>query len=212
MKPSKSEGLREKKKRLTRQHISDMATKLFFEHGFENVTVADVALAADVSRMTVSNYFSRKEELFFDRLDELCELLEKTLRQREARSPVAALRELTEELFDQKHQMTMRHEGVVKFWQVVAESPSLLNYALLQFDEISKKLGRMMAKSAGEEATDPTAHLLATIIGNTWRIAYTDALQREQSNPGELNTNAMKDIIIRGFNAAEAAARDTRYI
>lgn len=62
-------GLRERKKRLTRQRISGEATALFLERGFDEVAVAEVARAAGVSTMTVFNYFPRKEDLFLDRID-----------------------------------------------------------------------------------------------------------------------------------------------
>lgn len=63
-------GLRELKKRQTRQHISDVATGLFIERGFDEVTIAEVAAAAQVAKMTVTNHFRRKEDLVFDIRDE----------------------------------------------------------------------------------------------------------------------------------------------
>jgi len=65
------ESLRERKKAATRQAISDVATRLFEEHGFEQVTVAQIAEAANVSVKTIFNYFGTKEELFFDADDRL---------------------------------------------------------------------------------------------------------------------------------------------
>ena len=59
-------GRRERKKRQTRQAISDLATTLFLERGFDAVTVAEVARAADVAVQTVFNHFPTKEDLFFD--------------------------------------------------------------------------------------------------------------------------------------------------
>jgi AcrR family transcriptional regulator len=59
-------GRRERKKRQTRQAISDVATTLFLERGFDAVTVAEVARAADVAVQTVFNHFPTKEDLFFD--------------------------------------------------------------------------------------------------------------------------------------------------
>jgi AcrR family transcriptional regulator len=59
-------GLRESKKLRTRQEIANRAMQLFAQRGFDAVTVAEVAVAADVSEKTVYNYFPTKEDLFFD--------------------------------------------------------------------------------------------------------------------------------------------------
>lgn len=59
-------GRRERKKQLTRQAISDVATSLFLERGFDDVTVAQIAAAADVAVQTVFNHFPTKEDLLFD--------------------------------------------------------------------------------------------------------------------------------------------------
>ncbi len=50
----------------TREHVRTVAQRMFAEHGFDTVTIADVARAADVAVQTVFNHFSTKEELFFD--------------------------------------------------------------------------------------------------------------------------------------------------
>lgn len=59
------EGLRERKKRLTRKAIFDTAQTLFTERGFDNVTVAEIADAANVSVKTLFSYVRSKEELLF---------------------------------------------------------------------------------------------------------------------------------------------------
>ncbi|MFI9360848.1 TetR/AcrR family transcriptional regulator [Kitasatospora sp. NPDC053057] len=60
-------GLRERKKERTRQAISEAAIALFLEHGFDQVSVADVAAAAEVSKPTLFSYFASKEELVVHR-------------------------------------------------------------------------------------------------------------------------------------------------
>src|SRR6202161_4744728 len=64
-----SEGLRERKKRQMRRQLSDAATGLFLERGFDAVRVAEVAAACGVSEKTVFNYFPVKEALILDRLE-----------------------------------------------------------------------------------------------------------------------------------------------
>src|SRR5579875_3904658 len=68
-------GLRETKKQRTRETIARAAAGLFLERGFEAVTVEDVARAAEVSRQTVFNYFPTKEQMVFDREEEVAAAL-----------------------------------------------------------------------------------------------------------------------------------------
>jgi len=94
-----AEGLRERKKRQTRQYISDVATGLFLERGFDAVTIAEVAEAADVSVNTVYNYFPAKEDLFLDRSKGIVDRLARWVRGRGAgeSAAYAVLREIREE-------------------------------------------------------------------------------------------------------------------
>src|ERR1700704_4814627 len=71
-----AEGLRERKKRQMRQQISDTATEMFMERGFDAVRVAEIAEACGVSEKTVFNYFPTKESLLLD----LGEAVEESLR------------------------------------------------------------------------------------------------------------------------------------
>src|SRR4051794_38529645 len=96
--------LRESKKRETRQRISDVATGLFLARGFDAVTVEEIAAAAHVSKVTVFNYFARKEDLFLDREDDVQRLLRGALGERpKGQSPIDAIRRLVDSLCEQKH-------------------------------------------------------------------------------------------------------------
>ncbi|MDQ2754491.1 MAG: TetR/AcrR family transcriptional regulator [Actinomycetota bacterium] len=86
-------GLRERKKRQTRQLIAETAATLFAERGYEHVAVLDVAKAAEVSEQTVYNYFPTKQRLVLDREQEFLEAFTQLIRARpHGSSPAAALK------------------------------------------------------------------------------------------------------------------------
>ncbi|MGC0318623.1 TetR/AcrR family transcriptional regulator [Kitasatospora acidiphila] len=75
-----SPGLRESKKHRTHQHLAGTALRLFLAHGFDAVSVADVAAAAEVSKPTLFRYFAGKEDLvlcrFADHQDEAARIVQ----------------------------------------------------------------------------------------------------------------------------------------
>jgi AcrR family transcriptional regulator len=77
-----AQGLRERKKRRTRQLIGDTALELFLERGFDEVTIAEVARAADVDAKTIYNYFPSKPDLVYHRLEAFGDALLDAIRRR----------------------------------------------------------------------------------------------------------------------------------
>ncbi|MGW0907426.1 TetR/AcrR family transcriptional regulator [Streptomyces sp. NPDC002853] len=117
-------GLRESKKQETRQLISDCATRLFIDQGFEQTTIAEIAAAARVAKKTVTNYFPRKEDLALDHHEAFTEGLARAVAEREpGEEPLAALRRTFRAAL-------LAHSPVVGFTgpafaRMVAESPTL---------------------------------------------------------------------------------------
>ncbi|MFI6037808.1 TetR family transcriptional regulator [Streptomyces sp. NPDC051315] len=87
-------GLRERKKRRMYQVVSDVAVRLFLERGFDAVSVAEVAAAAEISKPTLFRYFPAKEDLVLHRIaDHEREAAEVVAGARaEGVAPLAALR------------------------------------------------------------------------------------------------------------------------
>ena len=89
-----TQGLRERKKQQTRLLIAETAHRLFADRGFEAVTVAEVARAADVSEGTVFNYFRTKEDLFYGQMETFeAELVEAVRNRPRGISALAAFRD-----------------------------------------------------------------------------------------------------------------------
>lgn len=196
--------LRESKKRETRQRISDVATGLFYARGFDAVTVEEIAAAANVSRVTVFNYFARKEDLLFDREDELKLLLREALGERpKGQSPIDALRRLVDRLREQKHPFARIDSQTVGFFCVVAASPSLK----ARLREIEDEAIEGLAVELAGPKPDGLARLVAGMIVLTWRTAYGEAIRVfERGGSAKKANAAFIALIDRGFAAVHGMA------
>ncbi|MBB2745402.1 UNVERIFIED_ORG: AcrR family transcriptional regulator [Microbispora rosea subsp. rosea] len=175
-------GLRERKKRQTRQLISDVASGLFMQRGFDNVTVAEVAEAAGVSTKTVFNYFPRKEDLFLDRYPEAVELVTRAVRERpEGEMPLAALRRLFLGMLREGHPLGGIAPGFEVFWQVVQDSPALRARARELVEEFEGVLAHLFAEAAGSDQADPAdpaPRLAAALVVAAYRAVYVTSIDR----------------------------------
>lgn len=87
-------GLRERKKLQTRREIFFAAIQLVSANGYDNVTVAEIAEAAGVSKMTVFNYYGSKEDLLMSAPDQHVDDCAEAVRDRApGRTPVDAVRD-----------------------------------------------------------------------------------------------------------------------
>lgn len=170
-------GLRERKKQETRQNLANLATVMFAARGFDNVSVAEVAAAAGVSKMTVFNYFPRKEDLFFDRVPEFTALITAAVRKRRPdQSPVAAVRDMVLRLLDERHPLAGFSDTVAGFWQIVLDSPTLRARAREIVDDIEGLLAALYAESSTFE--DARARLSAALTIAAWRTSYLSGARR----------------------------------
>jgi AcrR family transcriptional regulator len=111
----------------TRAHISTVATELFLRRGFDEVTIADVAAAAGVSKVTVFSHFERKEDLLLDRLPDAIEIVRTTIRDRAMTvGPVEALHRRAVELAEERHALSGLSERSEPFMRVLLASPTLI--------------------------------------------------------------------------------------
>ncbi len=159
-----------------RDTISEVATRLFNERGFDNVTVDEIAEAADVGRMTVFNHFPRKEDMFFDRDEEIREILRKTIQQRDTRvSPIEALRLLFHRLVAEQSPYVEFSAASQRFVETIEGSETLKARARAIRDEIAQFVALALSEEAGREPTDPAAHLAANLLLAMWTVARIQA-------------------------------------
>jgi len=147
-------GLRERKKQQTRQHIYDVAGRLFARRGFDAVTVAEIARAADVSEVTVFNYFPSKEDLFYGGMQFFEEQLLEAVRTRpRGESALKALRgrlmESAEGLRDKA-----RVEAILKATETVSASPSLVAREREIVERYTRRLAELLAEETGADPGD----------------------------------------------------------
>ncbi|MGW0732832.1 TetR/AcrR family transcriptional regulator [Streptomyces sp. NPDC002851] len=157
-----AEGLRERKKRQTKQRISDVATGLFLERSFDAVTIAEVADAADVSVNTVYNYFSTKEDLYLDRMEGVVDRMSRWVRgRREGESAAeAVLRELRSEVESVSPRVGLM-EGYEKFMKVIHGAPTLMSRLFAMQQLIIEDLEATLRAETGAAEDDPMPTLIA---------------------------------------------------
>ncbi|WP_233563274.1 TetR/AcrR family transcriptional regulator [Micromonospora musae] len=169
-------GLRERKKQQTRQSISDVATRLFLERGYDQVTIAEIAGAAGVAKMTVTNYFPRKEDLVLDIADEFVALLARTAADRPAGEPVR------DSLRRRYAEAVARREALVgfagaPFVRLVQESPALAARLRELFELRERALAAQLAVEASTDGDDLTARLVAAQLAGAYRVLFGEAFR-----------------------------------
>jgi AcrR family transcriptional regulator len=166
--------LRESKKRQTRQAITHAATALFMERGFEETTIAEVAEAAGVAKMTVTNYFPRKEDLFFDMHDEV------VLGPARAFADRAAGASALDAVRDDCLRAIALHDPLMgrtdpAFTRVIDRSPVLRARLREIFEQREQALSVVIAEAVGADidAFEPryAAARLATVLRLLWEQA-----------------------------------------
>src|ERR1700677_3203194 len=156
---------RSRKRLATRQGISDAATRLFMERGFDHVTVDEIAEAADVGRMTVFNHFPRKEDMFFDRDEEGRETLREALRQRGPRvAPIETLRLLAHRLIAEQSRYLEFSAVGQAYIETIEPSETLKARARAIRDELAQVVTVALSERVGREPTDPDAELAAGML------------------------------------------------
>lgn len=150
-------GRRERKKAATRKAISDVATMMFLERGFDNVSIREVADAADVSPTTVFAHFPQKEALVFDEDDEQRDRLVSAVRDRPAGRTI---NRAIHDFYSTELRANVDEHGddVTRiFMTFLNETPALRDYAARMWLRHEDALSQAIADELG--LSEPTAEI-----------------------------------------------------
>lgn len=171
-------GLRERKKQRTRELIADTARELFLERGFDAVTVAEIARAADVDAKTVYNYFPSKPDLFYHRLEEFEQAMVDAVRDREV--GVSILAAFGRFVLDQHGVLAQpdASDRLRAITRTIVASPTLLAHEQQIFARFTAKLAATIADETGTQPSDVTPWVAANALIGLHR-SLIDYVRRE---------------------------------
>jgi AcrR family transcriptional regulator len=167
------EGLRERKKRQTRAAIAAAAIELFKARGFDSVTVAEVAAAADVSEKTVFNYFPTKEDLVFWNSEDKLEARADAIRYRVPGVPLSRVFEAETMAFLDALEDGPAHE-LIDLPMLVRSSPALRDRLLLAWERETTTL----VAAVTDDEDDLVAEAVVRALVGTHRLVFRTALRR----------------------------------
>lgn len=150
-------GRRERKKAATRAAIADAALRLFLQHGYDSVSVRDVADAADVAVTTLFQHFPSKEALVFDQDADREAALVVAVTQRPASQSVL---DALQAYYQGSHALTLDPD-LRDFLHLVRSTPALREYSRRMWTRHEAALARAIADSTGSVPDDLAARALA---------------------------------------------------
>jgi AcrR family transcriptional regulator len=196
------EGLRQRKKRLMRQQLSDTATRMFLDRGFDAVRVAEVAEACGVSEKTVFNYFPTKESLVLDRLEAMVASLRTGLADAAVPPVQAALAILDRELAGMTGWLTgaddpdRAAQAIRRFGDLIRITPSLRAYQSDMMGRFVSVAAEILAARAGMAADDPEPQIAARALLGLWHI-QAESLRKHLDGslaPGRIHDLVSADV------------------
>jgi AcrR family transcriptional regulator len=169
------EGLRERKKRAAREAIAATARRLFAERGFDAVTVAEVAAAADVSEKTVFNHFATKEDLAFaGREQGIAEFVAAITERPPGSSVLDAFRAMTHTVLDVF--VAGGDEDLLTVAQIIRGSRALQERLTVGWESGAAAITAAIAETSGADHDDLVPAIVARTLWFTHRSIFLGAL------------------------------------
>ncbi|NED16168.1 TetR family transcriptional regulator [Streptomyces sp. SID9124] len=169
-------GLRERKKRRTRDALLVAALELFTTHGYEETTVDEIADAVEVSQRTFFRYFAGKEAAVFAVQDMVESHSLSELRQRPAdEAPFEAMRRAVLCAWDsigETVEAIIPVELHMRAYRMIESTPSLLAAHLRRSIDLENQITELIARREGlDPARDPRPRVAVAAFSGVMRAA-----------------------------------------
>jgi AcrR family transcriptional regulator len=158
-------GLRERKKRATRDALARAALELFVERGYHETTLAEIAEVAGVSTRTIFAYFPSKEDILFATMQTMRDALAQALADRPAGTD--ALTALQEFILSSAHEKT---ELDYRLGQVIAADPTLSSHKRARIAEFQEVLAAAIADDLGVGPDDLRPQVAAASLTAAFEV------------------------------------------
>jgi AcrR family transcriptional regulator len=177
-------GRRERKKLATHNALRAAALELSLSHGVDNVTVEQIADAADVSVRTFFNYFSSKEQAVVAGESVASEAMIESLKNRPPDEPVlSSLRQVILVMA-----AGIPHRDRVAQLRLVRRTPALLPHQLAAYESTESTLAQVIAARTGTDvATDLYPSLVASSVVAALRVVVTHWMNVDGAGPEDLS-------------------------
>jgi AcrR family transcriptional regulator len=172
-------GLRERKKRETREALTRAAHELFVDRGYEETTLGEIADAAGVSTRTIFAYFPGKEDILFATVQTMLDAVAAALADRPTGTDaLAALREF---ILSSEHQKT---ELDCKLGELIAADPTLSSHKRARIAQLQEVLAAAIADDLGVGPDDLRPQVAAASL-----TAAFEVLERQERDPSAVPTS-----------------------
>ena len=158
-------GLRERKKRETREALARAGLELFVERGYDETTLAEIADAVGVSTRTIFAYFPGKEDILFATVQTMCDALVQALAERPAGTD--ALTALRDFIVSSAHEKT---ELDHKLGQVVASDPTLASHKRARIAQLQEVVAAAIADDLGVGPDDLRPQVAAASLTAAFEV------------------------------------------
>jgi AcrR family transcriptional regulator len=156
--------------------LREGALELFLEHGYENVTVAQITERAGLTRRSFSRYFPDKRDVLFAGSDELSALFARAVRQ--ADGPLSSFEALLAALVDVAGALGGQAALAAQRRAVVRASPELQERGLTKFAAVTDAVAQALRERG-------TAESEATLLAQVGVAIFRTAFERWTDQPDE---------------------------